>query len=463
MFPKEIYIQRREKLRKSVGKGLILLLGNDESPMNYYDNGYHFRQDSSFLYFFGLNLPFLAATLDCDSGDDKIFGNDLTIEDFVWMGPQPTIANQSLQVGITQSGNLAALMALLDDAKSKNRKIHFLPPYRSENKIKLFEWLGILPDESKTKASLELILGIVNQRNYKSAGEILEIHKACDVSVDMHTLSMRMAKPSVSEATIAAAIHEVALASGGQIAFPIIATINGQTLHNHYHGNILKDGDLFLVDAGAETSMGYAGDLSSTTPVNGKFTSRQKDIYSICLDSHNTSISMLKPGIPFKDVYFESVKVIIRGLKDLGLMKGNVDDAVANGAHALFFPCGLGHMMGLDVHDMEDLGEVYVGYGGEPKSTQFGLKSLRLGRKLEPGFVLTIEPGIYFIPELIDQWRAKNHNAEYINYDKVEQYKTFSGLRNEENFLITDDGCELLGKPKPKRIADVEAEWSKGI
>lgn len=463
MFSKEIYIQRREKLRKSVGKGLILLLGNDESPMNYYDNGYHFRQDSSFLYFFGLNLPFLAATLDCDSGDDKIFGNDLTVEDFVWMGPQPTIANQSLQAGVTQSGDLASLMALLDKAKTKNRKIHFLPPYRSENKIKLFEWLGVHPAESKTKASPELILGVVNQRNYKSAGEILEIHKACDVSVDMHTLSMRMAKPGVSEANIAAAIHEVALASGGQIAFPIIATINGQTLHNHYHGNILKDGDLFLVDAGAETSMGYAGDLSSTTPVNGKFTSRQKDIYSICLDSHNTSISMLKPGIPFKDVYFESVKVIIRGLKDLGLMKGNVNDAVANGAHALFFPCGLGHMMGLDVHDMEDLGEVYVGYGGEPKSTQFGLKSLRLGRKLEPGFVLTIEPGIYFIPELIDQWRAKNHNAEYINYDKVEQYKTFSGLRNEENFLITDDGCELLGKPKPKSIADVEAEWSKGI
>lgn len=463
MFPKEVYIQRREKLRKSVGKGLILLLGNDESPMNYYDNGYHFRQDSSFLYFFGLNLPFLAAILDCDSGDDKIFGNDLTVEDFVWMGPQPTIANQSLQVGVSQTGDLSSLKVLLKEANVKGRKIHFLPPYRSENKIKLFEWLGIHPDESKKKASPELILGVVNQRNYKSAGEILEIRKACDVSVDMHTLSMRMAKPGVSEAKIAAAIHEVALAAGGQIAFPIIATINGQTLHNHYHGNILKDGDLFLVDAGAETSMGYAGDLSSTIPVSGKFTSRQKDIYSICLDSHNTSISMLKPGIPFKDVYFESAKVIIRGLKDLGLMKGNVDDAAAQGAHALFFPCGLGHMMGLDVHDMEDLGEVYVGYDGEPKSTQFGLKSLRLGRKLEPGFVLTIEPGIYFIPELIDQWRAKNHNADYINYDKVEQYKTFGGLRNEENFLITGDGCELLGKPKPKSITDVEAEWAKEI
>ena len=463
MFSKETYIQRREKLRKSVGAGLILLLGNDESPMNYADNGYHFRQDSTFLYFFGLNQPFLAGIIDCDNWEFKIFGNDLTVEDFVWMGPQPTLAEQALPVGVTKTGDIASLVVLLEEAKAQGRKIHFLPPYRSENKIKLYEWLGIHPNESKARASVGLILGVVNQRNYKSAEEITEIRKACDISVEMHTLSMRMAKPGISEAKIAAAVYEVALAAGGQIAFPIIATINGQTLHNHYHGNILKDGDMFLLDAGAETAMGYAGDLSSTVPVNGKFTSRQRDIYSICLDSHNTSISMLQPGIHFREVYFESARVIVRGLKDLGLMKGNVDDAIEHGAHALFFPCGLGHMMGLDVHDMEDLGEVYVGYGGEPKSTQFGLKSLRLGRKMEPGFVFTIEPGIYFIPELIDNWKAKNHNIDYINYDKVEDYRTFGGLRNEENFLITESGCELLGKPKPKSIEDVEAEWAKGI
>ena len=462
MFTKETYSQRREKLRNSVSSGLILLLGNDESPMNYADNGYHFRQDSTFLYFFGLNRPFLAGVLDCDSGDDTIFGNDLTVEDFVWMGPQATIADQALRVGVSKSGDIASLVSLLKQESSKGRKIHFLPPYRAENKIKLLEWLAIAPNELKSGSSLGLILGVVNQRNYKSADEIREIQKACDVSVDMHTLSMRMAKPGVSEAKIAAAVHELALAAGGQIAFPIIATVNGQTLHNHYHGNILKDGDLFLLDAGAETSLGYAGDLSSTTPVNGKFTSRQRDIYTICLDSHDTSIRMLKPGVPFKEIYFESARVIASGLKDLGLMKGNIDDAVIHGAHALFFPCGLGHMMGLDVHDMEDLGEEYVGYDGEPKSTQFGLKSLRLGRKLEPGFVFTIEPGIYFIPELINQWKAKNLNAEYINYDKVEEYKTFGGLRNEEDFLITENGCQLLGKPKPKSIADVESEWAKG-
>ena len=463
MFSTEIYIQRRAKLRKTVTSGLILLPGNDESPMNYADNGYHFRQDSTFLYFFGIQHPFLAGILDCDTGDEILFGNDLTVEDFVWMGPQPTLAAQALQVGITKTGDLASLVVLLEEARAKGRKIHFLPPYRPENKIKLFEWLGVPPNEAKMSASLELIMGVVNQRNYKSAEEIIEIKKACDISVDMHTLSMRMAKPGVSEARIAAAVHEVALAAGGQIAFPIIATINGQTLHNHYHGNTLKAGDMFLLDAGAETAMGYAGDLSSTTPVSGKFTSRQRDIYNICLDSHNTAISMLKPGIPFREVYFESARVIVRGLKDLGLMKGNVDDALQNGAHAMFFPCGLGHMMGLDVHDMEDLGEVYVGYGGEPKSTQFGLKSLRLGRKLEPGFVFTIEPGIYFIPELIDQWKATRQNSEYINFDKVETYRNFGGLRNEEDFLVTETGCELLGKPKPKRIEDVEAEWAKGM
>jgi len=462
MFSKHIYLQRREKLRKSVGSGLILLLGNDESPMNYGDNGYHFRQDSTFLYFFGLNQSSLAAILDCETGEDLIFGNDFTVDDIVWMGPQPSILSQSQKIGVTKSGNIDSLIVLLKKSSAKGMRIHFLPPYRPENKIKLFEWLNIPPTQVKTKASVELILGVVNQRNHKSAEEISEIRKACEISVEMHTLAMRMAKPGITEAQIAAAVQQVAVATEGQIAFPIIATINGQTLHNHYHGNILKDGDLFLLDAGAETAMGYAGDLSSTVPVNGKFTSRQKDIYTICLDSHNTAISMLKPGIPFKEVYFESSRVIIRGLKDLGLMKGNVEDALANGAHAMFFPCGLGHMMGLDVHDMEDLGEVYVGYDGEPKSTQFGLKSLRLARKLEPGFVFTIEPGIYFIPELINDWRARKHNSDYINFESLEDYKTFGGLRNEENFLITDSGYELLGKQKPKSIEDVEAEWTKG-
>jgi len=463
MFERTTYIRRREALRKSVGSGLILLLGNDDSPMNYADNPFPFRQDSTFLYFFGLNQPSLAGVLDVEAGEDWIFGDDLTVEDFVWMGPQPSLAERARPAGVAKTAPVAALTVLLKAASGQGRKIHFLPPYRPENKLKLLHGLGIRPEEARAKASVDLILGVVNQRNYKSAEEIEEIRKAVDISVDMHTLGMRMAKPGVSELEIAAAVHRLALAAGAQLSFPIIATVNGQTLHNHYHGDILKAGGMFLLDAGAETARGYAGDLSSTVPVSGKFTARQTDVYDLCLASHDAAIGMLKPGVPFKDVYFESVRIIIRGLQGLGLMKGNVDDALAHGAHALFFPCGLGHMMGLDVHDMEDLGEVYVGYGGEPKSTQFGLKSLRLGRKLEPGFVLTIEPGIYFIPELIDQWRANGHNADYIEYDKVEAYRTFGGLRNEENFLITADGHALLGRPKPKSIADVEAEWAKGL
>jgi Xaa-Pro aminopeptidase len=455
MFEKELYIKRREKLRKSVGSGLILLFGNEESPMNYADNTYHFRQDSSFLYFFGLNYAGLAGVLDCESGEDYIFGNDLTVEDFVWMGPQPTIAERSQRVGVSKTGSVRQLVEKLEQASGKGRKIHFLPPYRPENKIKLFEWLGILPAEAKAEASLELIMGVVNQRNYKSPEEIFEIKKAADISVDMHVTAMKMAHPGVREAEIAAAVQAVAVASGGNIAFPVIATINGQTLHNHYHGNTLKSGQMFLLDIGAETEMGYCADLSSTVPVDKAFSARQREIYDITLASHNKAVEMLKPGLAFREVYLESARVITRGMQQLGLMKGDVEESVASGAHALFFPCGLGHLMGLDVHDMEDVGEVYAGWNGQPKPTQFGIKSLRLGRPLEPGFVLTIEPGIYFIPELIDQWRAKGHNSAFINFDKVEKYRDFGGIRNEEDFLITDTGYELLGKPKPMNPEDI--------
>jgi len=456
MFTKEVYMNRREQLKKSVATGIILFPGNEESPMNYADNAYHFRQDSTFLYFFGLSSPGLAAVIDCDSGEEIVFGKDFTVEDFVWMGPQPTIAELAMRSGIKKTAPVADLVKLLFNTQSKGRIIHFLPPYRYENKIKLFEWLGILPGEAAREASLELIMGVVNLRNYKSPEEITEIKKAADISVDMHVIAMQMAHPGVKESDIVGAVQSIAIASGGNIAFPVIATINGQTLHNHFYGNVLQSGQMFLLDIGAETALGYAADLSSTVPVDKHFTQRQKDIYDIALAAHNGAIDMLKPGIPFKEVYLESSRIIVRGLRDLGLMKGDIDEAVANGAHALFFPCGLGHMMGLDVHDMEDLGEVYVGWAGNPKPTIFGMKSLRLGRKLEPGFVLTVEPGIYFIPELIDQWKARKHNSEYINYSKVEEYSSFGGIRNEENFLITPDGCELLGKPKPKTIRDVE-------
>ncbi len=458
MFKKEVFIKRREKLKKDVGSGLILLLGNDESPMNYADNPFHFHQDSTFRYFFGLNFPYLAGVLDCDTGEEIIFGDDLTVEDFVWMGPQPTILERASAFGIQKAQPLKALVELLRKENAGDRTIHFLPPYRPENKIKLFEWLGILPAESQAESSLALVRAVIAQRNYKTAEEIREISKAADISVDMHRTAMRMVAPGVTEAEVAAAVNHAAEKLGARISFPIIATVNGQTLHNHYHGNTLKSGQMFLLDAGAELESGYAADLSSTVPVDPHFTSQQKDIYNISLDSHNTSISMLKPGIAFREIYLESARIIARGLKDMGLMKGNIDDAVASGAHALFFPCGLGHMMGMDVHDMEDLGEIYVGWDGQERPSQFGIKSLRLGRKLEPGFVLTIEPGIYFIPELIDKWHQAGTNKEFINFDRVNQFRNFSGIRNEEDFLITETGYELLGKPKPKTVEEVEAE-----
>lgn len=463
MFSKETYINRRQQLANDVDKGLLLFIGNTESPMNYADNTYRFRQDSSFLYFFGLNHPDLVGIVDAESGESTIYGDDYTIDHIVWMGNQPTIAERAVSCGVHKTGTSADLSATLEAALAFGRPIHFLPVYRGESKIKLLEWLNIQPSEIKEKASLEMVLAVIKQRNYKSGEEIVEIEKAVNTTVDMHLAAMRMARPGMTEAQIAAEVERIALAENGAISFPVIATINGQTLHNHYHGNTLKDGQLFLLDAGAETTMGYAGDMSSTFPVGKMFSSRQKDIYQVALNSHEKAISMLKPGVAFKEIYLESAREVMRGMKDLRFVKGNIDDAVLCGAHAMFFPCGLGHMMGLDVHDMEDLGEQYVGYNNEAKSTQFGMKSLRLGRKLEPGFVLTIEPGIYFIPQLIDKWKNEKHLLEFLNFDKLEEYKDFGGCRNEEDFLITENGYRLLGKPLPKTIEDVEKERLKAF
>lgn len=455
MFTKETYINRREQLKKTVASGILLFLGNDECGMNYADNTYPFRQDSTFLYFFGLSYAGLSAIIDIDNDKEIIFGDELTIDDIVWMGTQPTLKEKSERVGVSCTQSSKSIESYLKNAQSKGQQIHFLPTYRAEHKLKLMDWLGYMP--AAQEASVPFIRAVVNQRNYKSAEEIVEIEKACNTTADMHIKAMQILRPGMNESEIAGALADVALSAGGNLSFPTIATINGQTLHNHYHGNIVKPGDMLLLDAGAETAMGYAGDMSSTIPVDKKFTSRQKDVYDIQVASHLAAVEALRPGIPFKDVYKLSSKVIVEGMKSLGLMKGNADDVVREGAHAMFFQCGLGHMMGLDVHDMENLGEVYVGYDGEPKSTQFGRKSLRLGRKLEPGFVLTIEPGVYFIPELIDLWKGEKKFTEFINYDKLETYKDFGGIRNEEDYLITEDGARRLGKKIPLTTDEVEA------
>lgn len=457
MFSKETYIKRQQVLLNKMNSGIILLLGNEDSPMNYTDNPYHFRQDSTFLYYFGLTRPGLIALLDKSDGSITIYGDNYSVEDFVWMGKQPTIQELAALCGVEHTGSISDLYHRAKQANKQKGAIHFLPQYRSKNILKLMDITGLSAQEIKTKASTELIMAVVSQRNYKTVDEIIEIEKGIDTTVDMHIAAMKMLKPGMSELEVVVEIEKIARATGGEISFPTIATINGQTLHNHYHGNIVKEGQLFLLDCGAESFMGYAGDLSSTFPVGQTFSNLQKDVYNLVLKSHYACVDALKPGFTFKDVHHAACITIADGLKSMSLMKGNTESAVEAGAHALFFPCGVGHMMGLDIHDMENLGEEYVGYDDEPKSKQFGLKSLRLGRTLEPGFVVTIEPGIYFIPELTDQWRAQKKFMEFLNYDEIDKFRKFGGIRNEEDYLITNDGKRLLGnKKKPMLIEEVE-------
>ncbi len=458
MFKPQTYIQRRKVLAEKTGSGLILLLGNDESPMNYADNGYHFRQDSTFLYYFGIDFPGLAALINVDSGQEIIFGNDYTIDDIVWMGPQPTIAERTAQCGVEKVLPFSELSKIVQAAALRGMEIHFLPPYRAEHKLQLQALLGLQPEQFAAKSSVKLIRAVVSQREIKTAEEIAEIERAVDLSVDMHVAAMQMARPGLTEAQIAARVYEIAHAANCEISFPIIATINGQTLHNHYHGNVLKSGDLFLLDAGAEVESHYAGDLSSTFPVDASFTAQQKLIYEMSLEAHFAAIDALALHAPFRNAHLAACRSITENMKSLGLLKGNTDDIISNGVHALFLPCGTGHMMGLDVHDMENLGEVWVGYDGEPKSTQFGLKSLRFAKPLKAGHVFTIEPGIYFIPELMDKWQAEGHFNDFVNWNEVQKFRNFGGIRNEEDYMMTENGARRLGtKLKPKTVEEVEA------
>lgn len=456
MFPRQTYIARRDALMSRFDGGLLLFLGHGDSPMNYADNPYHFRQDSTFLYYFGLNQADLAAIIDVDAGTSTVFGDELGIDYIVWMGDLPTIASRAERVGVSDTQPRAVLAEILGRAVSAGRAIHFLPPFRAETKLHLMDLLQVSHDEATSEASTELIKAVVAQRNYKTEEEVAEIERAVAISVSMHEAAIRMARPGMKEMQISAEVERIAMAAGGSIAFPVIATINGQTLHNHFHGNTISEGDLFLLDTGAETPLGYAGDLTTTFPVSLRFGDQQKAIYEIMLLAYDAAVSTLAPGVPNREVHFAACRTIFEGMKGLGIMKGDTDEALAAGAHAMVMPHGIGHMMGMDVHDMENLGEVEVGYAGAEKSTQFGLKSLRLARPLEPGFVVTIEPGIYFIPQLIDVWRSKGRLAEFIDYDELDKWRGFGGVRNEEDYLITADGARRLGPRKPQTVDELE-------
>lgn len=459
MFSKLEYIGRRDSLQSKFSGGLLVFMGNEESPMNYKDNTFHFRQDSTFLYYFGIKEAGLAAVIDVDNNKTILFGDEMSIDAIVWMGRQKTLSEKAAETGLPNVQPATAFESYLKAAQAKGQQIHILPPYRGDNKIRLAEALQISVGSLQQYVSVPFIKAVAAQRSIKSAAEIKELHVASDISADMHLIAMQKTRPGMTEAEVAALVNQVAEKHNGHVAYPIILTVNGQILHNHYHGNTIKDGDLVLNDSGAETYNCYAGDLTRTYPGGKKFSALQRDMYDLVLQSYNDGVAMLKPGVRFLDVHNRCCKTLVEGLKDAGLMKGDADEAVRLGAHAMFFQCGTGHMMGMDVHDMEDLGEQYVGYTDElKKETQlFGLKSLRLGKELEAGYVLTVEPGLYFIPELMDQWGATNHLADFINYDKLQAFRTFGGIRVEDDYVITDSGYTRLGKGVAITADDVEA------
>lgn len=439
--------------------GIILLLGNEDSSMNYKDNAYPFRQDSSFLYYFGLDVAGLAAVIDTDTGEEVIFGNELTIDDIVWTGTLPTISEMASMVGITRTRPYDQIIHYVHKALIAGRKVHILPPYRPENKIKLAEWLNTSLEDINDYISTQLIKAVIAQRVIKTPLEIIEMEKAVNISIDMQVAVIQHTHAGMKEYELVAKAHEVAAANNARLGYPAIITTHGQTLHTHYYGNTLQEGRMVLSDIGAENALHYGGDLTRTFPVGKSFTARQKELYEVVLNAMDHAIGMLRPGVRYKDIHLAACQKLVEGLTLTGLMSGDPAEAVAAGAHTMFFQCGLGHMLGMDTHDMEDLGEPYVGYTDTLKkeTSIFGLKSLRLGRELEAGFVLTVEPGIYIIPELIDRWQAGNKYADFINYDVLNTYRDFGGIRIEDNFLITDSGYQLLGKYLPKSLNEIEA------
>jgi Xaa-Pro aminopeptidase len=450
MFSKETYVRRRAELKKLVGEGVIVLFGNNESPCNYPANGYApFRQDSSFLYYFGQHRDGLVGVIDIDNDEEWLLGDDIDIEDIVWMGFVPSVADLAAEVGITRTAPMSHLRQVCCCNTATNRTIHFLPPYRHDTKIQIMDLLGIHPSKQKEKASLPLIKAVVKMRATKSAEEIAYIEAACDVGYVMHTTAQMLIRPGVTERFVGGQVDGIARSLAQGNSFGTIFSQHGEIMHGSPSDAPLEDGRLVLCDAGCELN-DYCSDHTRTMPVNGKFTQRQLEIYSIVEECHDYVLQVAKPDVKYQDVHFAVCRLMTDRLKELGLMKGDTDEAVAAGAHAMFLPHGLGHMMGMDVHDMEGLGQIYVGFDDEtrPNLEQFGTNCLRMGRRLEPGFVVTDEPGIYFIPHLIDLWRKEGHCAEFLNFDKLETYKDFGGIRIEDDLLITADGCRFLGQKR---------------
>ena len=461
MFSKETYTSRRNELKRLVGKGVIVLFGNNESPNNYPNNTYYpFRQDSSFLYYFGQQRDGLVGVIDIDNNTETLVGDDIDIEDIVWYGSVDSVADLAAQVGVGNSAPMAALRTICNEALRLKRKIHFLPPYRYDIKLQVFDLLGIHPNQQKESASMDLIKAVVKMRSTKTAEEIEEMERAAEIGYKMHTTAMKLIRPGVTEKYVAGQVDGIAHSYGAQVSFATIFSQHGEIMHGNPSLSILEAGRLALCDAGAETVNNYCSDNTRTMPVSGRYTQRQLEIYSIVEECHDLVLNVAKPGVKYMDCHFAVCRLMTDRLKELGLMKGDTEEAVRAGAHAMFLPHGLGHMMGMDVHDMENLDQINVGFDEEtrPILDQFGTNCLRMGRRLEEGFVVTDEPGIYFIPALIDDWRKSGKCAEFLNFDLLDTYKDFGGVRIEDDILITKDGCRFLGEHRiPYHPKDVEA------
>ena len=461
MFSKQTYFNRRNELKKLVGSGVVILFGNNESPANFPANGYYpFRQDSSFLYYFGQQRDGLVGVIDIDNDIETLIGDDIDIEDIVWYGSVDSVHDMAEQVGVSNSAPMKTLKTICNDAMRNHRKIHYLPPYRADIKIQIFDLLGIHPNQQKESASMDLIKAVVKMRSTKTQEEIDELERAAVIGYKMHTTAMRLTKPGVTEKFIGGQVDGVANSYGSMVSFPTIFSQHGEIMHGNPSMAELESGRLVLCDAGAETLEHYCSDNTRTYPVNGKFTERQLNIYKVVEECHDQVLQLARPGVKYADVHFAICRIIFNRMKELGLAKGNTEDAIAAGAQAMFLPHGLGHMMGMDVHDMESLDQINVGFDEEtrPNLEQFGTNCLRMGRRLQEGFVVTDEPGIYFIPALIDEWRAEKHCADFLNFDELDKYKDFGGIRIEDDVLITKDGCRFIGKDRiPYHPKDVEA------
>ena len=460
MFSKETYIRRRAELKKLVGNGIIVLFGNNDSPANYPANAYApMRQDSSFIYYFGQHRDGLVGVIDVDNDEEWLFGDDIDIEDIVWMGFVPSVADLAAEVGVGKTAPMAQLSTFVNSKLSNSQSLHFLPPYRYDTKIQIMDLLGIHPSQQKAAASLPLIKAVVKMRSTKEPQEIEAIERACNVGYVMHTTAQRLIKPGTTERYVGGQVDGIARSLAQGVSFATIFSQHGEIMHGNPSDAKLEAGRLALCDAGCELD-DYCSDNTRTMPVSGRFTQRQLEIYRIVEECHDYVLQVAKPGVKYADVHFAVCRLMAQRLKELGLMKGDVDEAVRQGAHAMFLPHGLGHMMGMDVHDMEGLGQIYVGFDDEtrPNLEQFGTNCLRMGRRLQQGFVVTDEPGIYFIPHLIDLWRAEGHCKDFLCFDKLETYKDFGGIRIEDDLLITADGCRFLGEKRiPYHPAELEA------